>query len=427
MRLFNLTFAITAALLAVSCETATEGGGRVPEEPDAVTGYTALQKRSAKRGVSFNFGQIPDNDVPLLATACSWSYNWGISNSDEVYAQFAKHDMDFFPMIWNANWSEQTVRDFKAAHPECEYILAYNEPNLSDQANMTPTQAAQDWPRVVAIAKELGMKIIAPAMNYGTLAGYSDPWKWYDEFFSLPGISWDDVDGVALHCYMGSATAMMDFVKGFKKYGKPIWVTEFCNWANNNISLDAQMKYMVEAINALEAEEQVARYAWFIPRGYGNSECNNNLLSDRKPFGLTELGKVFVNMSTQDKELWYAPGQVIPAEHYSGYTGAIHLIPCTDVIGELELYDLKKDTAVEYQVELPSKGTYGLGIRYQTYMETTLRIEVDGQSLGLLELPDTSYEWSDFDVNIPLEAGKHTLRISGTTAYPVRLNWLRLY
>ena len=37
------------------------------------------------------------------------------------------------------------------------------------------------------------------------------------------------------------------FLDKFKKYGKPIWLTEFCNWANNNISADAQMKYMVEA------------------------------------------------------------------------------------------------------------------------------------------------------------------------------------
>lgn len=415
--------AATAVFLAfASCDDLNVG-----DKPDEVTGYETLQRKSPKRGVSFNFGQLPAEDIPVLGPACSWSYNWGISNSSEAFSLFAEYGMDYCPMIWNANWSEETVRAFKAAHPECQYLLAYNEPNLTDQANMTPTQAAQDWPRVVAIAKELGLKLIAPAMNYGTLAGYHDPWKWYDEFFSLPGISWDDVYGISLHCYMGSASAMMNFVRGFEKYGKPIWLTEFCNWANDNISLDAQMKYMVEAINALEAEDIVERYAWFIPRGNGNDKCHNNLLESRKPFGLTDLGKVFVHMSTQDKSLYYTPGQVIPAEHYSGCTGAVHLMPCTDSCGDLELYDLKKDTAVEYQVDLPSDGTYNLQLRFQTYLETSLRVEVDGENLGLLELPNTDYAWSTTDVEIPISAGKHTIRLGGTTAYPVRLNWLRIY
>lgn len=419
MRNIHWISAIAAVLLLASCDKV--------ETPAEVTGYSTLQKKSPKRGVSFNFGQLPDNDIPLLGEACSWSYNWGSNTSATAYDLFGKYGMEFFPMVWNANWNEQTIRDFKAAHPECGYILAYNEPNLTDQANMTPAQAAQDWPRLVAVAREVGMKIIAPAMNYGTLEGYSDPWKWYDEFFSLPGISWDDVDGIALHCYMGSAASMMNFVNGFKKYGKPIWLTEFCNWANNNISLDAQMKYLVEAVNALEADGQVVRYAWFIPRGNGDGQCHNSLLESRKPYGLTDLGKVFVNMSTQDKTLWYTPGQVIPAEHYSGYTGNIHLLPCTDAVGVLELYDLKEGTAVEYQVELPSDGTYTLELRLQTYMETALRVEMDGESLGILDLPNTAYEWSGKTVDIPMQKGKHTLRLSGTNAYPVRLNWLRIY
>lgn len=418
-----LKLALTAALsiLITSCE---ELGGSSDTGP--VTGYETLQKKSPKRGVSFNFGQLPDADVPLLGPACSWSYNWGAGTSEQVFEYFKDYGMEYFPMAWNDNWNENTFRQFKAAHPECEYILAYNEPNLTDQANMTPAQAAACWPRLLAIAKELNMKIIAPAMNYGTLSGYHDPWKWYDEFFSQPGVSWNDVDGVALHCYMGSAQSMKDFVDKFKKYGKEIWLTEFCNWASNNISADAQMQYMVEAINLLEVDEQVVRYAWFIPRGNGDSQCHNNLLTRREPFELTDLGKVFVNMSTQDKSLWYEPGQVIPAEHYTGVSGALHLAPCTDEIGELEVRDLKKDVFVEYQLDLPKDKTYTIELRYYTYYESPLRLLLDGESLGLLELENTDYVWSTRSVEVPLPKGRHTLSITGTTAFPVTLNWLRI-
>lgn len=393
---------------------------------DRTAEYVTLQKKSDKRGVSFNFGQLPENDITLLGPACSWSYNWGSGTSAQAFGLFGQYGMDFCPMAWNANWSEDTFRQFKAAHPECKYILAYNEPNLTDQANMIPSRAAEDWPRLVAIAKELDMKLIAPAMNYGTLEGYHDPWKWYDEFFSQPGVSWNDVDGIALHCYMGSAQAMKSFVDGFKKYGKPIWLTEFCNWANNNISAEAQMRYLVEAVNLLEADDAVFRYAWFIPRGNGESQCHNSLLQSQKPFGLTDLGKVFVNMSTMDKTLWYQPGQVIPAEHYSGCSGNLHLAPCTDATGVLELTDLKKDVVVDYQIELPEDAEYTLELRYHTYYESPLNVILDGKVLGVLELENTDYVWKNRLVDIPLPAGRHTLSLTGTTAFPVTLNWLRI-
>ena len=411
-------------IMFTACEKEPDGGGN--GTADRTAEYITLQKKSPKRGVSFNFGQLPDNDIPLLGPACSWSYNWGSSTSNQAFQLFEQYDMDFCPMAWNANWNENTFRQFKQLHPECEYILAYNEPNLTDQANMIPSKAAEDWPRLVAIAKELNMKLIAPAMNYGTLQGYHDPWKWYDEFFSQPGVSWDDVDGIALHCYMGSAQAMKGFVDGFKKYGKPIWLTEFCNWANNNISADAQIKYLVEALNLLEADDAVFRYAWFIPRGNGDAQCHNSLLMSQKPFGLTDLGNVFVNMSTQDKTLWYKPEQVIPAEHYNGVSGNVHLSPCTDATGILQLTDLKKDTRVEYQIELPEDDTYTLELRYNTYYQSPLMVLLDGKELGILELENTDYNWKNRLVDIPLPAGKHTLALTGTTAFPVTLNWLRI-
>lgn len=424
MKFRQLVLMALPFIMFTACEKEPDGGGN--GTADRTAEYITLQKKSPKRGVSFNFGQLPDNDIPLLGPSCSWSYNWGSSTSNQAFQLFEQYDMDFCPMAWNANWNENTFRQFKQLHPECEYILAYNEPNLTDQANMVPSKAAEDWPRLVAIAKELNMKLIAPAMNYGTLQGYHDPWKWYDEFFSQPGVSWDDVDGIALHCYMGSAQAMKGFVDGFKKYGKPIWLTEFCNWANNHISADAQMKYLVEALNLLEADDAVFRYAWFIPRGNGDAQCHNSLLMSQKPFGLTDLGNVFVNMSTQDKTLWYKPEQVIPAEHYNGVSGNVHLSPCTDATGILQLTDLKKDTRVEYQIELPEDDTYTLELRYNTYYQSPLMVLLDGKELGILELENTDYNWKNRLVDIPLPAGKHTLALTGTTAFPVTLNWLRI-
>ena len=60
-----------------------------------------------------------------------------------------------------------------------------DEPNFTAQANMTPRQAADAWPGFEALAKELNLKIVGPALNYSPNAPYQDPKKWYDEFFEL--------------------------------------------------------------------------------------------------------------------------------------------------------------------------------------------------------------------------------------------------
>ena len=113
-------------------------------------------RKSAKRGVSFDFKQA--EDLPLLSPSCSWAYNWGNTQNAQAALWFDSNDMDFCPMAWNAGYNKATIREYVAAHPKTKYLLAYNEPNLTDQANMTPQKAAESWPELVAFAKELGLK-----------------------------------------------------------------------------------------------------------------------------------------------------------------------------------------------------------------------------------------------------------------------------
>ncbi len=116
---------LSAAILTIicSCNRPEEDPGYVWEPEDQVE-YVTLQKRSAKRGVSFNLGDFPSNDIPLLGTGCSWSYNWGPGTTDQAFSLFSRYEMDFCPMAWNAAWDEDAIRKLKASHPECRYILA---------------------------------------------------------------------------------------------------------------------------------------------------------------------------------------------------------------------------------------------------------------------------------------------------------------
>lgn len=389
--------------------------------------YTLTQAKSAKRGVSFNFGTLPDQDVPLLGSAISWSYNWSSQvPSDAVDAQFVKYGLDWCPMIWNGNYNPDNIRAYKRKHPEAQYILAFNEPNLKDQANMTPAQAAELWPPVVALAKELGMKIVSPALNYGTLEDYHDPVKWMDEFLACEGVSLDDMSAIALHCYMPSAGSVKGFIDKFEKYGKPIWLTEFCNGNSNNISEDTQINYMCETLNMLEAHANVQRYAWFMPRGGFNSKWHDNLLTSEVPVELTPLGKVFVNFSTLDKSIYYGVDDVIPAEQYSSASGTVHLRPSTDESGVLEISELGKNGVVEYQLNVAAAGTYKLVIRYKTYMESSFTVSLNGTEVASKSLPSTSKEWTTGHFAIDLPAGKSTLAITGTSGASIALNWMKI-
>ena len=397
-----------------------------PLSEDTKVTYTLKQARSAKRGVSFNFGSLPETDIPLLGPAVCWSYDW--SNrvpSDKTDGLFTQYDMDWCPMIWNGNYSSDNIRTWKQKHPQAQYILAFNEPNLKDQANMTPAQAAALWPDAKALASELGMKLISPAMNYGTLEDYHDPIKWMDEFLAQDGVSLDDFSGIALHCYMPSAGGVKNFIDMFEKYGKPIWLTEFCNGNSSNISEQTQLNYMCETLNMLEGHGNVFRYAWFMPRGSFNSKWHNALLTSSAPFELTTLGKVFVNFSTFDTTITYKEGDVIPAEQYVNASGTVHLSPSTDG-GILDISELGKNGYVEYQLDLNKDGNHKLTLRFQTYMDSSISISVNGSEVSSKSLASTSKEWktAGFDINLP--SGKSVLRITGTSGATIMLNWLRI-
>jgi len=405
------------------------------EEEEDVQIEEGAQKKSFKRGVSYNFQML--EDVALLGPGISWFYNWGPDITKELSEEVAKPGLDYYPMIWNGNFSVERISAYKRDNPECEYILAFNEPNLTDQANMTPAEAAVHWPAVKHLADSLNMKIIAPAMNYGTLANYHDPIKWLDEFFEIIPI--EDVHGISIHCYMGTPASLKSYVNLFKKYNLPIWMTEFCAWESYISNITQQMNYMCDVLNYMECDPDVYRYAWFIPRWSGpvDSYPYMQLLTKTKPYELSDLGKVYVNFSTFDKETYYIQDQKIPAEHYSklnmtesateeGWINSVRVRPTTDEEGELELTNFLKDYWVEYQVSVPSTKEYKLDIRYAGYRAGVIEVLVDGKVSHSIDMPSTGEDdvWETITTDFEMEKGKHTIRLKMEKG-SLNINWLQ--
>jgi hypothetical protein len=406
---------------------------------EAVYDYTARQARSAKRGIGFN--TVYASDFTAMQGGVGWAYNWGAGGFNSTLAgAAAEAKIAYLPMVWNGGgkWADQ-IRAYKKAHPECEYILAFNEPNLTDQANMTPAQAAEKWPPVKELAQELKMKIVAPAMNYGTLTDYSDPVKWLDEFFEQPGVSIDDVSALALHCYMNTPSAVKSFVERFRKYGKPVWMTEFCSWEGNGITAEKQMAYMSDVVGYFESDPMVERYAWF---KYDGSATQNPQYALR-PTGnnkgaLTDLGKVYVYMSSLDKTLHYEANDVIPAEHYCNtnmseaagsatWIAAVQLNVSSDEAGILEISKMGMPKWVEYKVKVADGGSYSLDIRYATNADAKCKILYDGKEVGEVELPKTGGYTTWETITTPpvnFSSGQHTVRFAPSKGM-TSLNWWR--
>ena len=390
-----------------------------PSPSDEMNVVDAMPK-SAKRGVAFSFTQV--TDLPLMSPYISWDYNWGNTPSNDAALWFDSNEMDYCPMCWNGNYNADAIRAFVAAHPNTKYLLAFNEPNLTDQANMTPSKAAELWPPVVALAKELNLKLVSPAMNYGTLAGYSDPIKWLDEFFAQPNVDINDIYAISIHCYMSSASAIQGYIEKFEKYNKPIWMTEFCAWDPVPGSVTTQMDYMCAVLNYLEANPKVERYAWFIPRS-GNkvdSPPYMQLLTHDYPADLTDLGKMYCWFSPMDKSVWLRANRPILASEYVAVANnAMPLRPSTDtevlqqVGGKgLMITNFAAGQEIDYQLYLPA-GSKEITLRYCGYSNSICEVLVDGVSQNYIDMPrnGSSTEWIVAKAPLSISEGKHTVTL----------------
>ncbi|MCL2879762.1 MAG: glycosyl hydrolase [Treponema sp.] len=459
-------FCLALAALVSACATSN------PIPPKA----ERLSPPADKRGVAYAFEQdkTPEQDMALLSPAVKWFYNWFVIPEAKAGAAARAHKVAYYPMVWNYWDYEKLLEPYLAANPDTEYLMGFNEPNLKDQCNYTPKEAARYWPHVVQFAKKHHLKLVSPALNYGTMENYWVPWVWLDEFFGIDridddtgkliknkgyrGVSLADIDAIAIHCYMPDAGAMKWFISNFKKYNKPIWMSEFCSWEFSQPNaawqnMDYQMMFMSEAITYLELDPDVEKYAWFIPKGAEDENAipGNKLLTKGPNPQLTPLGIVFVNMGTCDKSVWVPTGQRIMAAHFTdmlfsdyinseaagktvnwprkeqGFTkgSGVHFRPGTDPDGEaLDMFDFTAQKWVEYQIEVPDTGTWKLSLRNTADEAAKIDISVDGQSPATAVLPQGN-AWKTSVVPLQMEAGRHTLRLTVTEG-DCALNWLEL-
>lgn len=260
----------TGGVAGTGGTTAPASGGRTG------AGGGAIANLGCKRGIATNIAP-----GAAFVPAVAWWYSWS------AQASGGNTGIEFVPMLWGSGSLNTPIPD------AAKYLLAFNEPNFKVQANLTPAQAASNWPTVEI--KAAGRPIVSPGMNYcGPAASCNgtDPYQYLTDFFAACADC--AVDYVAVHWYNCDLPSLRDYLEpgnnlpGFEQFGRPIWLTEFS--CDGNASAASQEAYMRVAIPYLEANPKVFRYSWFSADPIPSARLMN---PDGTP---TALGKVYINL-----------------------------------------------------------------------------------------------------------------------------------
>jgi hypothetical protein len=416
----------------------------------SLTSAVVAQTISPKRGIAGDL--LDNNDCATVKNHLTWYYNWA-NTPNATVINTEQNYIEFCPMLWNGSWNAAALTSYLSAHPEVKYLLTFNEPNRTDQANMTPAQAVSLWPSVVSIANTYNLKIVSPAMTYcsganclaGYAGGFSSGTQWLDDFFSLCPTC--QVDYIGLHVYdtwyYGFSGSIGDNVTGYKKYGRPIWVTEFDYSGSTSSTLQASL--MVDVIDLMEKDPSIFRYSWFMTRYNPNTATNVFTATTGL---LTNLGTIYNNMSSYDNNYYHTVNNILEAEHYisksviyCNWNGSscpwpysVLLETTTDASGILDAYNFASPVAntndtLFYNVNIPTTQTYTIDFRVNSTAASTISVRTSPGNvlLGTTASLNTAGAWQTKNLaGVNLSAGKQKIYFTAVNGAALKLNWFRI-
>jgi RNA polymerase sigma factor (sigma-70 family) len=209
----------------------------------------------------------------LAQSRASWYFTWSTSPNGIA----SPPGVAFVPDIWGQ--SSVTPAALAEARQASRYLLTFNEPDSSAQANMSVAQALADWPRL----EQTGMLLGSPAVQDDA----ATPGSWLDQFMSGAKARGYRVDFIAVHWYAqgfgpaASVSELKAYLQAiYQRYHLPIWLTEFGMvkfGSPTTYPTDAQQSaFLTGAASMMASLGYVQRYAWFAlpvttgPTGDGN-------------------------------------------------------------------------------------------------------------------------------------------------------------
>jgi hypothetical protein len=221
-------------------------------------------------------------------TNVSWFFNWSFTGSWE--------DPRYMPMVYGASHANQLdqLASYASNYPGKTWLI-FNEPDISEQANLTPAEGAGLYAAVYDAIK--GADPTAKLFCCGTAFANT---QWLEEFRQFDEVKTRPVDGIHFHGYpcplsvSQNCLASPDYtafnsrfdmvlmkqkLNAFYSYlqsrsefaGKPVWLTEIGILSGTHIDTRQEVKtgVMDPLINYLENEggwQKFERVAWFSTR-----------------------------------------------------------------------------------------------------------------------------------------------------------------
>lgn len=205
----------------------------------------------------------PKKGVPLTYNDCTsvttmnafWEFAWSPTPPNCT-------GIENVPMIWGAGDINTTVGGNSL------WIMGFNEPDNSGQANLTPAQAATLWRQIEQ--KYPTRKLLSPASN-GDIPNWLVDFR--NAYISAYG-SPPRLDGLGVHCYRWFAYQCIPWIQQYESlaisWGVPeIWVTEFSFATTSPSSPSGSLQEQQTFINWMESQSQVTRFSWFASKIQG--------------------------------------------------------------------------------------------------------------------------------------------------------------
>ena len=126
-------------------------------------------------------GMAGSQDQRENAVNVDWAYNWGIEPNHDVSAA----NYEFVPMIWSGTpggvgGQIDRILDLESDYGvHVDYVLGFNEPERTNQANMSVETALATWEVMTDRFASTDIKLVSPAGGNLSLIHISEPTRPY--------------------------------------------------------------------------------------------------------------------------------------------------------------------------------------------------------------------------------------------------------